>query len=98
MEGKWTKGDWGVRERTHVVRSVRECESLGPGIGAGVSYVPVAKAYGETEAETKANARLIAQAPAMATKLEATHQYLREQGHDEMADEIEALLTAIKGE
>lgn len=71
MEGKWTKGDWGVRERTHVVRSVRECESLGPGIGAGVSYVPVAKAYGETEAETKANARLIAQAPAMAEEVEA---------------------------
>ncbi len=44
------------------------------------------------------HAEFAAQAPAMATKLEATHQYLREQGHDEMADEIEALLTAIKGE
>ena len=106
MEGKWTKGEWtadgpdcfGDWNIHHPADSLAVAAVVCDPLPGAPTMVAAVVTNLRSAAEVAANARLIAQAPAMATKLEATHQYLREQGHDEMADEIEALLTAIKGE
>lgn len=83
MEGKWTKGEW---------------EICGDDVLAGGYFV--ATVHDNNGApKNKANARLIAQAPAMAEALEDAQKRLRGAGMLGGADDpVNVVLTAIKGE
>ncbi len=101
MEGKWTKGPW--------QKSGARCASpayKGHGVGPdGQSYVVIVPYNDRDHHECLANARLIAQAPAMAEALEAfvaaceTAPPVDLIAHIGAAcEKAKAVLTAIKGE
>jgi len=110
MEGKWTKGPWFVDERKHNCGShTLTCVDIGtdpdsPYRGRVCSAQSAEHIDGMPGEEVRANAALIAQAPAMA---EALHRLVTEAeldgteakaGWDCWIAEARALLTAIKGE
>ena len=100
MEGKWTKGPWVLVDERDLMDEPRWAIK-----GADGKWV--LSGYFHTSTPREANARLIAQAPAMAEALEKAlfhfGQYPTgsvEESVDEgaLAERIRALLTAIKGE
>ena len=113
MEGKWTKGPWFVDERKHNCGShTLTCVDIGtdpdsPYRGRVCSAQSAEHIDGMPGEEVRANAALIAQAPAMAEALEKLVEEYRSiwMGEGGGADACEhilapyrALLTAIKGE
>ena len=90
MEGKWTKGPWRINPA-----DAREV------VADNEVMVICRTPLGLYMRSAGHNARLIAQAPAMAKALEKVARFLWEEGYttvNPIVAEVDALLTAIKGE
>lgn len=94
-EKKWTAGRWQITGGTGRINQI------GIGIDTGKGIDPIGCVYGRIDAEeTKASARLFAEAPALVEALEACRESLIDAGR-EHADSVklaDAVLARAYGE
>lgn len=100
MGNPWTPGPWSMESKEERDFIASDCDGVRSGwVRIRADGVTVAASYMRSEDQNEANARLIAEAPAMADFAEKVAEYFTMAGEPHwLGEEARAILARIRGE